>query len=360
MPAAERPSSRERVGWALVTLALLLGVAEGALRLYTTREGLLYTWERPDGVVRLDAQTGALTLHPGSFEHTKDGPYGWAARVNAQGLRMDGEVSAEVPPDAHRWLLVGDSWAYGVATRQDAGLAARLERALGEVTASRTQVINGGVPGASAWDAVARARDLLGRFAVHGVVLKVPVNHGSEGSRAAARVAARRGPPPDLRLWLSLRRLLALTRTEELRRPTEASRAESRAAIRAFAEEQRAAGRPLVVLIAPRDLDAAGDPTPVEEGHAAWGDALEGTGAWLAAHALRERSCFGWQDRSHPSESGAEALARTVARVVRDRASLTTPALTPSCDAVDAVGPGKAQPVTPIDPRELLRSAPLP
>jgi hypothetical protein len=46
------------VAWAVLTLVLVLVVVEGALRLYTTREGLLFTWERTDRVQALRAAAG--------------------------------------------------------------------------------------------------------------------------------------------------------------------------------------------------------------------------------------------------------------------------------------------------------------
>lgn len=59
-------SALARAGWSLVMTVLMLMAIEGALRLYTTRDGLLLTWERPDGAVMLDAVTGAVTLRPGA------------------------------------------------------------------------------------------------------------------------------------------------------------------------------------------------------------------------------------------------------------------------------------------------------
>ena len=119
-----------RVSGAIVVTVLLLAVLEGALRLYTTREGLRLTWERHDDAVMLDATTGAVTLRPGAREATADERYDWSARINAQGLRMDDTVPEERTASAARWLLLGDSWAYGVATRRSAGLATRLGHTL--------------------------------------------------------------------------------------------------------------------------------------------------------------------------------------------------------------------------------------
>ena len=344
---------RGRVAWALLTVALLLVVVEGALRLYTTREGLLYTWERPDGVVMLDPVTGAATLRPGAFEHTRDGPYGWAARINAQGLRMDGDVPVKAPPGTRRWLLLGDSWAYGVATRQGAGLAARLSAALREVSGVDSPVINAGIPGASAWDVLQRAR-ALHSIEVGGVVVKVSVNHGSAAARRAARAQA---APPDVRMLLGLRRLVALVRTRELRVETPDAAVEAEESLRALVTEARARGRDVVVLVAPVDRAASADVDRTDAEHARWARLFAGTeGVRVVAHRLVQRSCFGWVDESHPSESGAEALARVVAAAVASGA--TSPSSEPSCDAVDAVGPGKAQAVRPIEPWELRPGVP--
>ncbi len=340
--APPRGSALTRAGWAIVVTVLLLAVLEGALRLYTTREGVLLTWERPDGAVMLDATTGAVTLRPGARESTADGRYDWSARINTQGLRMDATVPEERPAGEQRWLLLGDSWAYGVATRQTAGLATRLGAAL-STDMTRGHVVNAGVPGASAWDVLQRWRTLRDRFAVDGVVVKVPVNFGSEASRARAREAALRGLPPDLRILLALRRAVLLLQSDELRVETPAAATEAEASLRAIAEEARARALPVAVLVAPVDAAASQDVSRTSAQLARWRRVLEGTGALVVAHALNQRSCFGWEDRSHPSESGAEVLAQALAGAIRAGRSADSPATAPSCDDVDAVGPGKPQ-----------------
>ncbi len=345
-----------RAGWAALTLALVLVVTESALRLYTTREGLLYTWERTDGVVMLDPATGAATLRPGSFEHTRDGPYGWAARVNAQGLRMDGTVPEKAPPGQRRWLLLGDSWAFGIATRQGSGLAARLSGALAEAGGIDAPVINGGIPGASAWDVLQRWR-ALAAFEVAGVVVKVPVNYGSAAARAAVR--SRSGEPPDVRILLGLRRLVALARARELRIETPEAAREAEESLRTLVGEARRRRLAVVVLVAPLDRAASADTARTDAEHARWSHVFaDDPEVRVVAHRLTERSCFGWVDESHPSESGAEVLAQTVADATRTASTVTNPApagarAEPRCDVVDAVGPGKAQVVRPIDPWEL-------
>ncbi len=321
---------------------------ELSLRAFVADDALLLSLERKDNVVVVEPASGALTLRPNSREATNDGPYRWEARINAQGLRADVTYAPARTTGVPRWLLLGDSWAYGVATRQEKGLAARLTTALAaRLEVTRVEVVNAGVPGASAWDVRRRWESLAPQFELDGVVLKIPANVGSPALRAG-RASAQR-PPPSSRLVQLLRRgvlAAAALRDDPLRARGGAPDAEAVTELLALVESIRRAGLPVVVLVAPRDLAEAQD-TPVELDRAweSWTRALEPTGAWVAGHALPQRSCFGWVDVAHPSERGAGALAEVVADAVA--LARWWPVLrgrpAPSCDDVpDALGPESA------------------
>jgi lysophospholipase L1-like esterase len=324
----------------------VLLAGELALRAFVADEALLLSWERSDSVVVVDPATGALTVRPGSREATNDGPYRWEARVNGQGFRADVAYAHARTPGVPRWLLLGDSWAYGVATRQEKGLAARLEGALAaRMEVPRVEVVNAGVPGASAWDVRRRWEAVAPQLELDGVVLKIPANTGSPAARAA-RLAAR---APTSRIVQLLRRGVLTAqagRGDPLRAQGGLPDEEALAEVRALVAAIRARGLPVVALVAPRDLAQAQDaPEELDAAWSAWTEALAPTGAWIAGHALTERSCFGWVDVSHPSERGASVLAEVVADAVA--LARWWPVLrgrpTPSCDdAPDALGPDAA------------------
>ena len=342
-------------GGLVVASAVLLG-AELTLRSTVDENELLLAWERSNGEMTIDPRSGMLNLRRNTKIARGDGHYMWEATLNGQGLRANGEWPRSRQPGVPRWMLLGDSWAYGVSTRQEAALATRLEGALArQLGVARVEVVNTGVPGASAWDVRARWHALADQIDVDGVVLKIPANRGSAALRDARR--SQRPPPPGYLLRGVRRAVLGLVMLrDDPWRSDPVPAGEDLDEILALIREIRARQLPVVALVAPQDradatrhAQARGTPdepnTAVSQRWAHWSRALEPTGAWIAGHALPERSCFGYVDQAHPSERGAVVLAETVASRVALGRWWPALAYEPRCSDVQGVtAPTNADP----------------
>jgi hypothetical protein len=71
------------------------------------------------------------------------GEFAFQFSTNAQGLRMDYELSAETVPGVKRILIVGDSFAFGYGVQQTESFPARLQELL-DPSRRRIEVINAG------------------------------------------------------------------------------------------------------------------------------------------------------------------------------------------------------------------------
>jgi lysophospholipase L1-like esterase len=350
-----RTTVRKALGGALVASTFFLA-AEAGLRVAYREDELLLAWERVDGELTTDPRSGMLTLRRNTLVVRGDGAYQWQAPLNGQALRATADWPRARRPGTPRWLLLGDSWAYGISTRQEATLATRLESSLARSLAvTRVEVVNAGVPGASAWDVRARWHALADQIEVDGVVLKIPANRGSPALRDARRS---QGPPPPGYLLRGLRRAvlgLAALRDDPWRVDSVPT-GEDHDEILALIEEIRQRGLPVVALVTPRDraeatrhAQARGTAdektTAVSQRWEHWSRALEPTGAWIAGHTLPERSCFGYVDHAHPSERGAVVLAETVASRVALARWWPALAYEPRCSDVQGVtAPTNADP----------------
>jgi lysophospholipase L1-like esterase len=265
---------------ALVAALLSLLLGEGLLRLLVSEEvaGRSY-WGR-----------GAFEAFEASGYRHAPGFTGRAARagefvntvaIDDLGLRH-GELSRAV--DARRTLLVlGDSFPFGLGVREDESLPAALGRALAP---SGVAVVNGGQTGYSVGQSVAFGRWLLAEVRSDAVLLTVFLANDVEGEFFADwreidvvdgfRLPVRRWPRSGWSDWLRTQTRIGLMVQSGLQRASQRSRRrELRAAaelgreqlvdlvvapILDFAEECRAAGLPIgVVMIPPRGRTSRDD-----------------------------------------------------------------------------------------------------
>ena len=333
-----------RVGFGFFVAISLLGISELLLRLFLSKNTLLFSWEKSDAVLEPHAGSNPrdvrLLPHPSSSRSDQDGPHTWTTRINAQGFRGATDTLPRAP-ERYRVLALGDSWMYGISTSQGHTFAERLEAALGEVNGRPVEVINAGVPSFSAFDMLVRYHDAMSWLEVDALVIGAPHNEGIQVARAELRrrwyASIEAGPPSDLFLYLGLRRLLAWARTPRYAPGLDASAATAAMGdLRALTEDGQKRGLSVVFV--------------------AWGNRWENGGVsrsglqqWsvldvpLAAVGLSQRSCFGFSDEAHPSEAGAEAAALHVAEVMRTGVSDKGWVDRPSCDDNEAIGPGKVQ-----------------
>ena len=203
-------SRRRRAALGALVAALALLALELGARLAVAEEGLLFAWEHPQGLIRIAGEQ--VLVAPSQRSERQDGPYPWTAVTNAQGLRESQEIL--VDEREHRILALGDSWIFGFDVDQGKTIADQLEGLLPErLGVERVEVVNAGIPGASAFDMLARWRELSHLCRWDGVLLGTPHNdprQQRQGEQRSRFYAGRGGAPYlDLRLYLIVRRLLA-------------------------------------------------------------------------------------------------------------------------------------------------------
>lgn len=327
----------------LVVLGVLAAV-EALLRAVVPAEALVFSYEQPNGMLMLDTGSGTYLPRPLVEDVVPDGPNHWRYRMNAAGLREDREIPAESPPGTRRWLALGDSWIWGQSADQGANLEADLETVLPARGYGPVEVINGGVPGAGAYDMLVRWRDLRDHWDIDGVLLGAPKNVGRQRDVAAERALWYRGggaPYVDLYLYLGLRRLLVPYTRGHLRDVDADVWSTILADTTALVTEARGAGLDVVVGLWPTDRTAATSSDPGVP-YAAFASALSPLGAVVTGARLGSNACWGFRDLSHPSEAGYRVLAEVLAdRILGgpDPGMLRT---TPRCEDVPGFGPTKA------------------
>ena len=308
----------------------VLGATELVLRATVPATSLLFEYERPDGLIRLDPK-GAVKPREGAVDTRHDGPYAWSSAFNALGLRESSETSPKPPEGKRRVLALGDSWIFGFSVDQAHTLDAELERLLPEL-----EVLNGGVFGSSAYDALRRWEELRDVLEPDALLLGTPHNTGRQREKSAERAEWYRSQAvpttSDWRLFLALRRVVQPLRGTRYAQPSAPD--EEAADVLALVRDARARGLDVYFLAFP---------VRYETSHAAadWIKLLQPEGVILAGHAMEERSCWGFEDLAHPSEAGARAHAETLARAITSGRSQSQLVAEPRCADVPGAGPGK-------------------
>lgn len=308
-------------------------------------ESLVFSYERPDGALMLDAATATYLPRPGAEAVMPDGPNHWRYRMNAAGLREDAEVARARPPGGTRWLAIGDSWIWGQSADQSQTLDAQLERLLSAPGAS-VEVVNAGVPGAGAYDMLVRWRALRERWELDGVLLGAPKNVGRQAGTASERALWLQGggaPYLDVYLYLGLRRLLVPLTRARLRTLDADVWDTILADTATLAGEARAAGLEVVLGLWPatRDVALGADPGVP---YARFQAALDPLGARVTGAALRSNTCWGFRDLAHPSEAGYRVLAEVLAERIRGGADPGGLRAAPRCEDVPGIGPARPEP----------------
>lgn len=338
-----------RLRWALLTTALLLSLTEIALRLLIPAEALTFAWEREDGMLMVDEEAKTYLPRPGAAEERRDGPYRWKYRMNAQGFREDQEIPAAKPEGQYRVLSIGDSWMFGITTDQQKNLQAGLEAVLSgrpeaPIQGRTVEVINAGVPGASAYDMLVRWRRLGPQFAHDAILLSVPHNTARQGATADQRglfYAGWQGAPylPSW-IYLGLRRLIVPLTRAPLRMSTPEIHQAILQDLQVIAREARAVGKTVLIGVWPgHRQEALFNPDPMQ--YRLWYDNLTPLGALVTGHTLRSPACYGWLDTGHASESGYRALAEVLAGALIAGAGSPQVLTAPRCEDVPGHGPGK-------------------
>ena len=342
-------STRAKLTFAVATAALLISALELALRLTVPVEQLRFAWEQETALLGIDDQ-GALNVRPHHSQTYSDGPYRWTVRTATMGLREDADPSPTIPAGTRRYLALGDSWMFGWSADQGLTLPDQLERILpARLGVERVEVVNGGIFGSCAFDMLRRWRQVSAQMELDGVILGRPHNLTRQASVSERRARwyqdVRGAPFVDVRTYLVLRRLLApYTRPQYPAATGTNADASTLADLTTLITDAKSKGL---------EVWFVGFPTAMDEPQNGRQGALrsfEGTltplGVPSAGHLLTERSCWGHEDLNHPSPAGYLALAEVTADLVAGAINPADPAerrmrAAPSCDAVDAPGPGK-------------------
>ncbi len=325
----------------LLLAAGALAVVEGGLRAVYSVDALLFEWERPTGLIATSL-TGGVVTRPGMAEARTDGPYPWRVQLNEMGFREDRTIP-RAEAGVYRVLALGDSWMFGFSVDQGKTVPDVLEGLLpAKLGVDRVEVVNAGVFGSSAFDMLARYRQLVETYDFDAVLLGTPHNSARfrelEDQRAAWYRQVRAGPASTLRLYLLVRWWMAPYRAGLYAEPPSgAGREPEFADIRALAVDAGARGMPVWFVEMPNNLPQA---QAGFDGVPDWRAALEPAGVLFGGHALGERACWGFYDEGHPSEAGAYAIAARMAEVVASGRTLPVGA-EPRCADGPAAGPTK-------------------
>jgi lysophospholipase L1-like esterase len=197
-------ASLRALGQAVLVIALVLGIAETAVRKFgpTPGDSGFREFEpHPTMFWRLRSNLNAALLAEGST---------FQVRSNSVGLRND-EIPFVKAPDGYRILCLGDSITYGYGVQQDETSEARLQAALRQRYPTRwVEVINGGCPGYSSYQGLEMLKriglqynpDLL----VIGFIYADPATEAaSDRQRADMPLAGLRELLYQSRLYLHLR-----------------------------------------------------------------------------------------------------------------------------------------------------------
>ena len=154
--AAPRPRLFKRLVFALLPTLVLLGGAEGAIRLWGLANPTVRSMPLPgeyEGLFRSDDLL-MWSIQPGTDLEFQ------GARVTANSLGIRGEEIGAKAPGEFRILSLGESTTFGPGVPNDGTYTARLGELLREADAAegraadRVQTINGGVPAYSSFQSL--------------------------------------------------------------------------------------------------------------------------------------------------------------------------------------------------------------
>lgn len=332
---------------ALLFGVMVLGFIEVLLRVSIPEDDLLFSWEKRDGLIGV---LGDRVYVRESRRHRgSDGPYDYVIQTNSKGLRDTEEHGLKKPADVDRYLALGDSWIFGTSLDQQSTIPERLESLISAQTGRDTVIVNGGIPGGSAFEALVRWTEFRNGYEWTGLILGIPHNVGRQGElldeRRSVFHPSNGAPYINLRLYLLVRWVIApYTRPRYAASETPDDHG-MLSDVSEIVSQARDRGMSVTIIEDPGHMrDAVGSVRRLDP---KWRDTLMPLGAVFAGHALNTRDCWGFKDHGHPGEAGAHAIAHVVARTMMSQTSTNGLQTEPSCAEVEGVGPGKS-PSTPV------------
>lgn len=326
--------------------ALLLGMGlivclEVVLRVTVAEKDVLFAFEQPDGMIGVLGDR--IYVRDSRKHHGTDGPYSFEIETNSLGLRDDVELTATKPSDSDRYLALGDSWIFGTSVTQASTIPERLEGALTALTGRETTVINGGIPGGSAFEALVRWTELRDDYEWTGLIVGIPHNLGRQRELAQERNSlfhpSNGAPYINWRTYLVARWLIAPYTRPRYAPAEPAGDLGMLDDVVELVGQARERGLSVTIIEDPGHMnDALGKPRFLES---RWRTALHPLGAVFAGHALNTRDCWGFDDLGHPGEAGAHAIAHVVAGAMVAGQSVAGLQQSPRCADVEGAGPGK-------------------
>ena len=320
----------------LLGFGLLLGL-ELIARVLVAEDAVLFAFERSDGLIGVLGDK--VYVRESQTHRGSDGPYDYEIRTNSLGLRADTELTSDIPEGAERYLALGDSWIFGTSLGQEKTMPAQLGRLLTAAKGQPVEVVNAGIPGGSAFEALARWRELGQDYDWTGLVIGIPHNVGRQSSLAAERASifhpTQGAPYINCRLYLIIRSWIAPYTRPKYAASTPPHDGGLLEDIQTIVRQARARDLSVVLVEDPGRLDdAVGQVRQVDM---RWREALVPLGARFAGHALNTRNCWGHRDHGHPGVAGAEAIATVVSRVMLSGES--TQGLSPEPPCAQFVAP---------------------
>jgi len=319
----------------------LLVATEGVLRVLVAEDDLLFSWEKSQGLIGV---LGDRVYVRESREHQgTDGPYSFHIQTNSLGLRDTLEHPRQKPSGTDRYLALGDSWIFGTSLDQGSTIPERLEAVLTVKTGRQTVVVNGGIPGGSAFEILVRWSEFRDDYEWTGLILGIPHNVGRQGELAQQRQSlfhpTQGAPYLNWRMYLLARWIIApytRPRYASAEPPGDQGMLDD---VSEVVRQARERGMSVTIIEDPGHMrDAVGT---IRRMDPRWRAALSPLGAVFAGHALNTRDCWGFEDLGHPGEAGAHAMAQVVAEAMVAQESAKGLQVSPSCAEVDGIGPGK-------------------
>lgn len=158
-------SVSKRVWFSIVGWFLALSICTLVI---SSVEIVLRTW-RPEELQIIDGNTDDLafvdphagrSLYPSKWVEVREPEFRVRYETNAEGLRDRVSHPSPKPPYASRFLLLGDSFTYGVGNDYDDIWPVKLEQEFAK-NGYKYDIVKAGVPGSDTLDAVLRLKKLL-------------------------------------------------------------------------------------------------------------------------------------------------------------------------------------------------------
>ncbi len=334
----------------MLVAGAIVATAEGVARLVTNEVDWLFAWEHPDGLIRVLGDQ--VYVREQVHHEMNDGPYSWTVTTNALGLRETADFPKEIPAGTSRVLALGDSWVFGTSVTQEHTISDGLEEVLGEQWNQPVEVINAGIPGASAFEMLVRFTEMQMHMDFDHLVFGLPhnIHRQRDFSKQRATLTAEGDGAPyiNVRLYLVFRRLAARWTREPYAQSDQTADGIDGSTlhdITTMVVKAQADGITVWGIEWPHNMKYALN--TVNPPATQWRNTLQPYDIVFSGHALNTRSCWGYEDHGHPSEAGARAIAEVVGHVMTGTSRPSGLVTSPRCDEVPGVGPGK-----PDDPAD--------